>query len=108
MIALEECTSPEKSDDHEETTPLTGVPAQKLNAQPGNDVITKKQFFTQLVTSQQNQHYLAYSQTRLKPNRQSQCRPTMKHKIPLPQYQRIEIQGQGEKPVVTSKRLTWQ
>ena len=43
MIALEERTSPEKFDDHEQTTPLTGVPAQKLNEQPGNDFITKKQ-----------------------------------------------------------------
>ena len=43
MIAQEERTSPEKFDDHEQTTPLTGVPAQKLNAQPGNDFITKKQ-----------------------------------------------------------------
>ena len=35
MKALEERKSPEKFDDHEQTTPLTGVPAQKLNAQPG-------------------------------------------------------------------------
>ena len=43
MIALEECTSLEKSDDHEQTTPLTGVPAQKPNEQPGKDFITKQQ-----------------------------------------------------------------
>ena len=43
MIALEECTSPEKFDDHEQTTPLTGMPTQKLNAQPGYDFSTKKQ-----------------------------------------------------------------
>ena len=42
MITLEECTSPEKFDDHEQTTTLTGIPAQKLSAQPGNDFITKK------------------------------------------------------------------
>ena len=43
MIALEERTSLEKSDDHEQTTPLTGVPAQKPNEQPGKDFITKQQ-----------------------------------------------------------------
>ena len=35
MIAIEEHTSPEKSDDHEQTTPLTGVTPQKRNEQPG-------------------------------------------------------------------------
>ena len=39
MIALEEHTSLEKSDDHEQTTPLTGIPDQKTNAQPGKDFI---------------------------------------------------------------------
>ena len=43
MIALEECTSPEKFDDHEQATPLTGMPTQKLNTQPGYDLSTKKQ-----------------------------------------------------------------
>ena len=43
MIALEERTSLEKSDNHEQTTPLTGVPAQKPNEQPGKDFITKQQ-----------------------------------------------------------------
>ena len=42
MIAQEERTSPEKFDDHEQTTPLTGVPAQKLNVQPGIEFITKE------------------------------------------------------------------
>ena len=43
IIALEECTSLEKSDDHEQTTPLTGVPAQKPNEQPGKDLTTEQQ-----------------------------------------------------------------
>ena len=43
MIALEERTSLEKSDDHKQTTPLTGVLAQKPNEQPGKDTITAQQ-----------------------------------------------------------------
>ena len=52
MIALEERTSLEKSDDHEQTTPLTGVPAQKPNEQPGIDFITKQQNQTRNQSSQ--------------------------------------------------------
>ena len=43
VIALEERTSLEKSDDHEQTTPLTGIPAQKPNQQPGKDFITNQE-----------------------------------------------------------------
>ena len=52
MIALEKRTSLEKSDDHEQTTPLTGVPAQKPNEQPGIDFITKQQNQTRNQSSQ--------------------------------------------------------
>ena len=43
MIALEEHKSLEKSDDYEQTTTLTSVPAQKPNEQPGKDLITEQQ-----------------------------------------------------------------
>ena len=52
MIALEERTSLKKSDDHEQTTPLTGVPAQKPNEQPGKDFITEQQNQTHNQSSQ--------------------------------------------------------
>ena len=52
MIALEERTSLKKSDDHEQTTPLTGIPALKPNEQPGKDVITKQQDQTRNQPSQ--------------------------------------------------------
>ena len=42
MIALEEHKSLEKPDDYEQTTTLTGVPAQKPNEQPGKDLITEQ------------------------------------------------------------------
>ena len=52
MIALEERTSLEKSNDHEQTTPLTGIPAQKPNEQPGKDFITEQQNQTRNQSSQ--------------------------------------------------------
>ena len=42
MIALEEHTNLKKSDDHEQTTPLTGIPDQKPNEQLGKDFITEQ------------------------------------------------------------------
>ena len=42
MIALEEHKSLEKPDDYEQTTTLTGIPAQKPNEQPGKDLITEQ------------------------------------------------------------------
>ena len=52
MIALEEHTSLEKSDDHEQTTPLTGVPAIKPNEQPGKVYITQQLDQTHAQSSQ--------------------------------------------------------
>ena len=43
MIALEESTSVEKSDDHEQTTTSAGVAAQKSVEQPGKDLVTNRQ-----------------------------------------------------------------
>ena len=52
MIALEERTSLEKPDDLQQTTPLTGIPAQKTKAQPGKDLIKKQNNQTRKQLSQ--------------------------------------------------------
>ena len=52
MIALEEHKSLKKTDDYEQTTTLTGVPAQKPNEQPGKDLITEQPSQTRNWSSQ--------------------------------------------------------
>ena len=42
MIALEEHTNLEKSDNHQQMTPLTGIPDQKSNVQPAKDFTTEQ------------------------------------------------------------------
>ena len=52
MIALEEHVSLEKSDNHDLTTPLIGVPAQKSNEQPKKDSSTEQLDQTRIQSKQ--------------------------------------------------------
>ena len=97
IIALEERTSLEKSDDHEQTTPLTVIPAQKANAQPGKDFIKKQNNQTR---KQSSQPALTGIQPD-PPEAQLPVSTSTDHEAQdqTPRYQRIEIeiQAQGQK-----------